>query len=308
MRSFAAAPGAADDFKADAPTDRALSVVDEAGVIGMRSQKKHAILSTRLRTRIRDGETAPGRLRRATRPWRVRCLCAGPDASPARTTSARRVVKRSSPRPGSCVAGGGLRSRRARACHAHDLRPARPPAATPYYQRYRIGPAKKVDRAHFRERAALSGVVEHATKRDVTIYKMGPVTNVTEPRMSGRHWAIKFNHVDTWGSTVMGWASSTDVMRGVGNKLIFNRLEDAIAFCIRTGWTDYRVKLPPRAWTDQSYNLIDHKTLPRYVEVYMDEQGPRKARKRWEHAGAGKSNWQNRLRSSYGNEKWTSEY
>jgi hypothetical protein len=106
----------------------------------------------------------------------------------------------------------------------------------------------------------------------------------------------------------MGWAAGTDVMRGVGRKLVFTTLPEAIGFCERVGWDDYVVQKPRKAWTDDVYNLVDHKSLNRRMETRIETLGPRRVRKEWAHAGAGKSNWQNRRRSAYGAEEWKPSY
>lgn len=178
----------------------------------------------------------------------------------------------------------------------------------PFHEQYRIQKARPLSVKSLRESAVLTGNLEHSTKHQVTIYKIGPNVALFEPRMAGRHWSIKFDHTATWGSELMGWAASANPLRGLGRHLMFTSLPAAMAFCERAGWTNYVVEKPRRAWTDQKYNLIDHKTLPRRVECEMDERGARKSRGRWAHAGAGQSNWQNRRRSTYGSEEWKGVY
>ncbi|KAA0149406.1 hypothetical protein FNF27_05419 [Cafeteria roenbergensis] len=201
----------------------------------------------------------------------------------------------------------GVRAQKANAVFSRRIR-TRFRDPMPFHEQYRIQKARPLSVNSLRESAVLSGNLEHSTKHQVTIYKMGPITSLTEPRMAGRHWSIKFDHTTTWGSELMGWAASANPLRGLGRHLMFTSLPAAMAFCERAGWTNYVVEKPRRAWTDQSYNLIDHKTLPRRVESEMDERGARKSRTRWAHAGAGQSNWQNRRRSTYGSEEWKGVY
>jgi hypothetical protein len=182
-------------------------------------------------------------------------------------------------------------------------------AARPLDLKYRMSKPEAVDPKSMREAAVLSGVADHLATKRVTIFKIGPSTVFTDPRAQSRQWSIRFEDYEpTWGSIVMGWVGTTNVMRGVGRKLRFNTLEDAILFCKRVGLDNFEVQAPTVQWTDQVYNLYDHKILDRPTETEMERVGPRKAKEMWAHPGAGKSNWQNRRRSSYGKEDWKPSY
>jgi len=120
------------------------------------------------------------------------------------------------------------------------------------------------------EAAALSVVGTDAYKGRTAVIDQGLWESVHFYKRS--HWRISFDRLPVWKNELMGWASNSDPLSALHEKLKFESKEEAIKFCIAQG-IEFTVDEPANPHDEIGDQDYADNFLSKYVKVQVAKVG-----------------------------------